>query len=275
MKSQVFSAILKSGACNVGIVSASMLLNAINKPKKDIILKQNPSLGALIMCIFPYYAGAHAGDISLYARGLDYHKVIIRRLEQSIAELSAAFPHDSFNAYTDISPFPEVWCASAAGLGVIGKNGLLLTPKYGSFVFIATIATSLPLSGGAQPKDCIGCGKCIAACPTCALSDHGFDESHCLSAITQRRGELSSHERELIKARGIVWGCDICQLVCPQNTMPTHTALPEFSQALIHRLPDEVLSQSDRIFRTAFADHAFSWRGVAPLKRNHSIVYGK
>ena len=137
-------------------------------------------------------------------------------------------------------------------------------------MFLGFLATDvvLPETGGAIVP-CSGCGACRKACPGGALGDR-FEEGRCLSAITQKRGGLTAEELALVKRGGMLWGCDRCQLACPENQHRTVPPLPEFAP-----LPDPGeadLQLSDRAFRRQFAGRAFTWRGVQPLRRNFEIL---
>ena len=230
-----------------------------------------PGLRGLICEAFPYFCGREEGNVSLYARGEDYHKTVIKRLSERCGELKKEYPENSFAPYADVSPFPEVIAAVYAGLGVLGENGLLITPEYGSFVFIGIIATDLYEKGGRELKKCEGCGKCIEACPSGALSQNGFCIDKCVSELTQRKGELSPSQQALIKNSPTVWGCDVCQLVCPHNADVLKTDIEEFSSDVIKDLSVDDINMSNRAFREKYKDRAFSWRGVAPLLRNFEI----
>ena len=132
----------------------------------------------------------------------------------------------------------------AAGLGVLGDNGLLITPRWGSFVFIGEIITLSEAPPEPAPlKFCAHCGRCSAACPS---------PDSCLSALTQKKGALSAGEEELIRRSGSVWGCDICQLACPCNDGAEETAIPEFAR--VDRRPlcgvDGLAPGVERKFRT-------------------------
>ncbi len=236
------------------------------RAKKDL-----PSLRGLICRAFPYFCGRTEGNISLYARGEDYHKTVVARLRDECAALLEEYPENAFLPYADASPFPEVYAAVYAGLGVLGENGLLITPEYGSFVFIGVIATDLDAPGGEELKECEKCGKCVRACPFGALSEKGFCEDKCVSALTQKKGELEPFQKALIKNSPTVWGCDICQLACPHNEGILKTYIEEFSKDLITDLAKEDIDMSNRAFKEKYGNRAFSWRGVKPLLRNFEI----
>ena len=149
---------------------------------------------SIIVMLFPYYLGEDEYkdiNISRYAVVKDYHLAINSAVEGGLQKLCKAFPDEQFVFFTDNSPIPEVQAAMDAGLGVKGKNRLLINKEYGSWFFISEIVTTMRLPA-AEIKEtaCLNCGKCIAACPTHALTENSFDKNLCLSDITQRKGEL-------------------------------------------------------------------------------------
>ena len=251
----------------MGDLCKHMSQNAIDKAYQLM-----PGLKGVLAYVFPYLADRADGNVSLYARGMDYHIVVKNELTRLCDELNKQYPQAAFAAFVDASPFPEVFAAAKAGLGVIGKNNLLITPEYGSFVFIGLIATDLGCTGIDMPvRSCINCGACIGACPTKALSEGSFEPFKCLSDITQRKGELEKYERELIKTGKTVWGCDVCQLVCPMNRAAKSTELREFKDDLISSLSASDIPCTNREFKQKYGARAFSWRGRAPLARNTEI----
>ncbi len=223
---------------------------------------------SVIVCIFSYNTH-EKGNISKYAFGKDYHKVITKKL----AELSEPIIDAGFKckAYTDSWDLNERFLAVRAGLGFIGENRLFISPKFGSFVFIGVILTDCPLEeSNPCEKKCLMCGKCVKACPANALSG-GFKKERCVSDITQKKGILSEEEEGFIRKSGYIWGCDICQEVCPYNKNVPETDIEEFAEDRIVNLKiDE--NMPNREFRRKYADRAFSWRGINPLKRNQKIM---
>lgn len=258
----------RSGAAQVAFVSKEWFICRMTEAQRQQAEALLPGYTGLFCAVFPYFAGHAAGNLSLYARGQDYHGVIKTRLEQAAVWLRretgcAAMP------MADVSPFPEVYAAACAGLGKLGQNGLLLTEVYGSFVFIGLLLTDLNRQGGAAPVPCSGCGTCLRACPGGALGSGGaVDQAKCLSALTQQRGALTDGQAAAVAAHPLIWGCDQCQLVCPANQAARETALPEFREELLCSLTETDVSAGDRAFRRQFAGRAFTWRGVQPLRRN-------
>lgn len=228
-----------------------------------------PSARAVLVYLFPYFAGVRPGNLSLYARGRDYHAVIQDALEPEADALRAVHPENRFLVLADASPIPEVRAAALAGLGVIGENGLLIHDTYGSYVFIGTIVTDLALPGEALPvRACLRCGRCKKACPSGALCGEGA----CLSALTQQGGALTPEEESLLRRHPLIWGCDLCQLACPMNEGVPFTDAPPFREGLIDSLtPAALEGLTRRAFAEKYPERAFTWRGPAPLRRNLAI----
>ena len=247
------------------------LLPFMSEEAKNKAFSAMPALRGVFCFVFPYFTGGEKGNLSLYARGEDYHNVVIKKLGEYVSELKSRYPDNEFIPYADKSPFPEVRAAACAGLGKIGKNGLLLTEKYGSFVFIGVIATDLEGESICEPAFCEGCGACIEACPTGAISENGVCVDRCVSELTQRKGELTPQQREIIKKSPTVWGCDVCQLVCPYNASIEETDIEGFSKEIIRDISLSDLQMSNRAFMKKYGDRAFAWRGITPLRRNLEI----
>jgi epoxyqueuosine reductase len=227
---------------------------------------------SVITALFPYYSGDHRGaNLSKYAMPRDYHIVVGKILATAQQNLAQAFPLYQFAAFCDASPMPEVEAARLAGLGVVGRNGLLISPEYGSFVFIGEIVTDMKL----EPNECknSGCSDCMACvknCPTGAIHGAGIDKSRCLSAITQKKGRLTGEEEALIKRAGSIWGCDVCQNVCPMNTGVKQTCIEAFQTDLVTHIGSAEISDADFVSKNR--DRAFMWKGKAVLERNICII---
>lgn len=226
----------------------------------------------IIVCAFSYYSGADKGNISRYAQGLDYHKVAREKMEYIVDFLEEK--GFSGEAFADTGVLNERLLAKLSGIAFIGKNKMAINSRLGSYFFIGYIITDCEINEDAENADkCAGCGMCIKACPLDALCG-GFDENKCLSYITQKKGELSKEEKKAMLKTGTIWGCDICQEVCPHNAGLTPTEIEEFKTDLITELHiDEDIS--NREFKEKYSNRAFSWRGKNVVLRNQNIIYNR
>lgn len=229
-----------------------------------------PDAKSIVVCLFSYYCGEREGNISLYARAEDYHRVA----ERKMTALSEVLTEKGYKAECccDDDPLCDRYLAYLAGLGFFGRNNFLINPDFGSYTFIGYILTDADIDEDApMQKTCIGCGECIKICPGGALSEVGFDAAKCASYLTQKKGSLSDAERKIIKKSGSAWGCDLCQKACPHNRGIKGTDITEFSESLINSV-ESSMAQSNREFRRKYADRAFSWRGFDVIKRNLDIL---
>lgn len=155
---------------------------------------EGAALSSVICFAVPYYTGPLTGrNLSRYACLRDYHQVVGEILTELCGELEKRFPDERFFPFCDDSPFPEKQMALECGLGCLGDNTLLLTRDYGSYVFLAAIASTKEFGFTLSPlRECLHCGRCAAACPGGALSmtEAGprLDRSRCASSLTQQKG---------------------------------------------------------------------------------------
>lgn len=228
--------------------------------------RQNINAKSVIIFLLPYYSG-ETENLSRYAASLDYH-IIIKNVAGRLSDLLRdLYPSSCAVGFGDHSPIDERGAALISGLGILGENGLLINEKYGSYVFIADVITDIPaeLLGAGKPipvSKCEGCGLCKKMCPTGILRN---ESTECLSAITQKKGELSEEEIDMMIKFNTVWGCDICQSVCPHNKNPRATPIEFFKKDRIEYLTSEVLDAMDK---EVFSKRAFAWRGRKTVERN-------
>lgn len=220
---------------------------------------------AVLLFLLPYYVGGLRPNLSRYAVARDYH-LYVKELEKRIR---ARF--DGVLAVcADHSPIDERAAAVAAGLGVRGDNSLVLNARYGSYFFIGEIFFSrlpegLEITAPQQERGCLHCGACRKACPTGALQKCG----PCLSALSQQK-KLSLQEQRLLQAHGTLWGCDVCQEVCPYNRNLPDTPIAFFAEQLFERVDAPLLNR--QLADGSFFERAYAWRGEELLLRNLSLL---
>jgi epoxyqueuosine reductase len=214
--------------------------------------------------------------ISRYAWGDDYHDVLKARLDSLLAWMRAESTVDfEARAYVDTGPVQERVYAQYAGLGWIGKNTCLIHPELGSWLFLGEIITTLDLEPDTQGlEQCGSCTACLEACPTGALVEPGvLDSARCLSYLTiEHRGEVPSAYHAAIGTH--VYGCDICQEVCPYNQpAPTSGDAPWQPRAGLD-LPRlvELSGRSDDELRVLIKGTPMTRAKVSGLRRNLAIA---
>ncbi len=220
-----------------------------------------------VLCFaIPYYTG-EGENLSLYAVSRDYHLFMRDFTDRLCAHLANAMPGFRFFGFSDHSPIDERDAAVRCGLGLLGDNGLLITERYGTLVFLGEVISDAPAEPHplASPCECEHCGACRRACPTAALEGRG----DCLSALTQQKGTLPESTLALMLRHSTVWGCDLCQTACPYTRRAIaagHTTpIPFFWQERLPRLTAATLAaMTDEAFR----ERAYSWRGRQTIERN-------
>ncbi len=204
-----------------------------------------------IICLSAQYTAQHdihdlpssSGRIARYARGLDYHYILdkpLKELERWMIENGGEGTHT--RRFCDAGPIMERQFAQRAGLGFIGRHGLLITPQAGSWVLLAAIMTNLEIAPDLPASGTCGrCRRCIEACPTGALTqDFVLDARKCISNLTiERKGEFSCEEERMLGQW--VFGCDICQELCPYNKRP---AIASFEELNPVRFPNGIIDFS-------------------------------
>jgi epoxyqueuosine reductase len=239
-----------------------------------------PGVRSVIVCLLNYNtsmplstdSSTHQGDgdprgwISRYAWGDDYHEVLLVRLNKLVDLFPERFQEQfETRAYVDTGPLQERVLAKYAGLGWLGKNTLLLNEKLGSFFFLGVILTTLdlePALGAAElppPDLCGNCRQCLDACPTQAFVEpYVLDARKCISYLTiELRGSIPEEHRAPMGRH--VFGCDICQDVCPWNQRAPDTAIQEFQPRALP-VPQEMQKQSSpSLARETFFHPRLEW----------------
>lgn len=246
------------GVCNFSLIKDNLIsCRAMEK------LPENPE--SIISFIFPYKVETKERNISRYAVIEDYHDIIKSKLSTICKKLKDNFSENLFVSFVDNSPIPEVRTAALSGLGVIGKNNLLINRKYGSWVFIGEVVTDMEIEFNYDGLyECLNCESCKKNCPTGALNGKHFEKEKCLSYITQKKGRLTEEEENILKRGKTVWGCDICQEKCPMNKDTPYTKIEEFRKNVIGLVkPGDYVKLKDR---------AFHWRPESVIERNIKLL---
>lgn len=234
---------------------------------------------SIIVCAFPYFIeNVLDSNISKYCYGKDYHIVVKEKLKQIGEYINNEVKDFEYMIFADNGPLVDRYLASESGIGYYGINNNIITDEYGSYVFIGYIINNYNFElDNKSNKTCIKCGKCIKSCPGKAiLGNFKIDPKKCLSYITQKKEALSEDEKTILKNNKKIFGCDICQDVCPHNINISKTNIKEFAQDLMYRLNEEdIYNISNKEFKRKYKDKAFSWRGKKIIQRNMEILNGK
>ncbi len=220
------------------------------------------------------------GRIARYARGDDYHVVMKKRLHRLADELAEQFPDETFRVCVDTAPVLEREHAQRAGLGAVGKHTLLIQEGVGSYVLLGEIITTLalaptPSAEGADP--CGSCTRCIDACPTSAITPWSVDATRCISYLTiEHRSPIGEQFHEAMG--DWIFGCDVCQEVCPHNQPTARSAQAESHDAYAPRREGfdllTVLGWDEGARRAMFRTSPMKRAKLAMMKRNALIAAG-
>lgn len=240
-----------------------------------------PGAKSVISLMLNYFPEAvqnlNAPKISKYAYGEDYHKVIKKKLKEFIFELNENIGEVNGRAFVDSAPVLDKAWAQKSGLGWMGKNTNIIHPKEGSYFFIAEIISDLELNYDNPIQDYCGtCTACIDACPTNAIVDpYKIDGSKCISYFTiELKDEIIPNEVKG-KFKDWVFGCDICQEVCPWNRFSKPTKVEEFKpkKELMNMTKTEWQEITEEVFEKIFQKSAVKRTGFKGLKRNLNFVF--
>jgi epoxyqueuosine reductase len=259
--------------------------------KRGSLSRVAPWARSVIVCAInyntdhPYSTELHdpsRGWISRYAWSReDYHEAVLQRLQKVEAAVHEAVdesqPHLITRSYVDTGPVVERVFAKYAGIGWIGKNTCIINQKIGSWLFLGVILTSLELTPDVPAPDrCGTCTRCIEACPTDAiLAPYQLDANRCISYLTiEKRGSIPEELRAGMGRH--VFGCDICQDVCPWNRKAPATTAPEFSarEGLVNPALDWLPEMSAEDFRETFRGSPIRRAKRSGLRRNAVIAMG-
>ena len=252
--------------------------------RRDSRLPVPGAVSAIVVAI--HYGGREpAGPVARYARGSDYHDVMLDKLEELHRWIDGAIGRPvSGKAYVDTGPVLERDLARRAGIGWFGKNTNLINPSLGSFFFLGALLLDIELAPDAPfgADRCGSCTRCLDACPTDALvAPRVLDATRCISYLTiELKAEIPVELREPIG--DLIYGCDICQDVCPWNERFSRAladdspfaARPTLGKREPRALAVELLAMSDEQFKGTFAGSPMKRAKLRGLKRNAAVVLG-
>ncbi|MCE4051153.1 MULTISPECIES: tRNA epoxyqueuosine(34) reductase QueG [Bacillaceae] len=257
--------------------------------EKDIEKRVNPSLlldqpKSIISIALAYPSkmkervsskkGARRGIFCRASWGTDYHVVLRDRLSKLEKYIMDRVPDALCKSMVDTGELVDRAVAQRAGVGWSAKNCAIITPEFGSYVYLGEMITNLPFTPDTPMEDqCGECNKCIDACPTGALIQGGqLNAQRCIAFQTQTKGFLAEEFREKLGNR--IYGCDTCQTICPKNKgMDFHNHIemepdPEIAKPLLVPL----LTISNKEFKEKYGHISGSWRGKKPIQRNALIA---
>lgn len=190
-----------------------------------------PNVQSVIVCALNYFnvSKAHKNHIANYALGRDYHKIMRKRLEKLAQKMLTEIGNFNYRCFVDSGPVLEKPLAVKAGIGWQGKNSLIINRDYGSWLVLGEIFTDLKLHvDKPQANRCGDCDICIKACPTKAIvAPYVIDARRCIAYLTiEHKGSIPENLRSLLGGR--VYGCDVCQRVCPMNRCAKETQVQDF-----------------------------------------------
>lgn len=250
--------------------------------EEDVLKRINPfnymEEGKTIISIaFPYLHDVNYFDngFSVYTRGTDYHRVVKSYLNK-ICDFIESIGGKALS-FVDSNFLPERYIAYLAGVGFIGKNNLIITKKYGSYVFLGEIITNLEIETNERNyeeiqsfKECGDCELCYKSCPSKAINPYKKNSNICVSYLTQKK-DLDNKHIKLLKGR--VFGCDSCQNSCPYNEKIELSKIEEFypHDFMNRENSIELVNASTKEFKESFFITSCGWRGKNVLKRNALI----
>lgn len=235
-----------------------------------------PGAKSVVSLSYNYYTekkqlDTNAPKLSMYAYGRDYHKVVKKKLKELLSFIQTEVGEVNGRCFVDSAPVLERAWAKKSGLGWIGKNSLMLTKGKGSYFFLAEIILDLELDYDSQVKDyCGSCTKCIDACPTNAIYEpYKVDGSKCISYFTIELKEAIPNEMKG-KMDNWMFGCDICQQVCPINARATQHKEPQFEPKpeLLKMSKNDWQEITEEVFNKIFEGTPVKRTKFEGLKRN-------
>lgn len=238
---------------------------------------------SVVVVALNYYPSQHqlpeTPKVARFAYGLDYHHIIRGKLNQLLDKIREQGIKVQGRAFSDSAPILERYWAWKAGLGWIGKNQHLIMPGKGSYFLLGELLLDLELEYGMPMQNhCGACSKCLQACPTAALDGNSLAANSCLSYLTiEKKGPFSVNEVKLVGGSNWVFGCDICQEVCPWNRFASANTISELQPTEHFLNLDEAKfrKMNESSFSAYFSGTCLERTGLDNLMRNLSVLSPK
>lgn len=218
--------------------------------------------------------GARRGIFARASWGMDYHTVLREKLAQLELFILTHIPNAKLRSMVDTGELSDRAVAERAGIGWSAKNCAVITPEFGSYVYLGEMVTSIPFAPSEQMEDqCGDCRLCLDICPTGALIEGGqLNAQRCIAFITQTKTMVPDEFRAKIGNR--IYGCDTCQTICPKNKGKAnlHQEVFKPDPELVKPLLIPLLSMTNRSFKETYGHMSGAWRGKNPIQRNAIIA---
>lgn len=254
----------------VGIINTKTYLDEAKKMHK-IVPDETYQTMVILGLAYPFRRINHTRSHlvpSFYTFGMDYHTVLKNRIKQVMDALDLAY-----HMGVDNHPHDERLAAALAGVGFFGKNQLIINQDLGSYMFLGIVFIDTKLEHEFKldmTDDCGTCRRCIDACPTQALDEGSYDIDKCMSHFNQAKQVLTPDE---ISSNVSLFGCDICQMVCPKNIKKGVIVHPEFELSGKEMVSIvDLFTLSEKEFKSKYSDMSYLWKGKTVLMRNAATL---
>lgn len=228
----------------------------------------------------PYYPESlpsrppQSRPIAKYAMGRDYHKVLKKRLGRIVEDIEKKYPGSQNRICVDSAPIMEHYWAKQSGIGFLGKNSLLISKNAGSYVYLGEILSSVELEADSPSySQCAECRRCMDACPTQAIVQEGqIDARKCLSYHTiEKKSDYSPIEKDWLQSENTIFGCDICQDVCPFNQRLRQFKVDEYQEKHMEKDIHSFYSDTENNFFKRFAGSPVMRAGREKLNKSIAL----
>lgn len=270
MKADILKKMFEKSFDLVGIIETNTYLNEASIRNINVPDEAYPTM-VVVGLAYPYRVIKHTKTHlipSFYTFGQDYHTVLKKRMDTCLKD----FPYP-YHYGVDNHPHNERLAAVLAGLGFFGKNQLIINDKLGSYFFLGIVFINESIDRTITldvSDDCGTCRKCIDACPPGALYEGGFNVNKCMSHYNQSKRILLDEEVDLNYS---LFGCDICQMVCPKNIKKGTKIHSEFElSGKEHVSIQDLFTLSEKGFKETYKDMSYLWKGKTILMRNALMV---